>query len=339
MIAAENRTGYAGASSIGFGSVAPNASAGVAQPSTRRGRWLSFAATALSSSWVNVARSAFLCRYWRSSRFVFSLVPRCHGWCGSQKNTGSRQRRGDHGMAGHLAAAVPGQRPPQVCRQPSHVVDQRAGHRVGLVAVGQRDDHRVAGGAVDEGGDRGRPRSEHEITLPVAGHLPGVGLGRSLADGDHVPDLAATVRALLSARPSDRTLTPQAVEHAGVKHFPRRHVHITVDRLVRDPHRRVTGYSRRSHWAICCGDQSSSSLAATTPRNWALSASLLGFGRRARSNAAASATSARYASRPPLRAISRDTVDDGRSMRRAIVRAERPAAIPREISSRSTSVR
>ena len=44
---------------------------------------------ALSSSWVNGARSAFLCRYWRSSRFVFSLVPRCHGWCGSQKNTGS----------------------------------------------------------------------------------------------------------------------------------------------------------------------------------------------------------------------------------------------------------
>ena len=38
MIAAENRTGYAGASSIGFGSTVPNASAGVAQPSTRRGR-------------------------------------------------------------------------------------------------------------------------------------------------------------------------------------------------------------------------------------------------------------------------------------------------------------
>jgi hypothetical protein len=36
--------------------------------------------------------------------------------------------------------------------------------------------------------------------------------------------------------------------------------------------------------------------------------------------------------------ISRDTVDDGRSMRRAIVRADRPAAIPREISSRSARV-
>ena len=44
--------------------------------------------------------------------------------------------------------------PPQVRRQPPHLFDQRAGNRVGLVPVGQRDDHRIAGGAVDEG-DRG----------------------------------------------------------------------------------------------------------------------------------------------------------------------------------------
>jgi hypothetical protein len=78
----------------------------------------------------------------------------------------------------------------------------------GLVAIGQRHDHRIAGGAVNQGGHRRWTRSEHKITLPVSGHLPGVGLGRSLADGDHVPNLAATVRTLLSARPSDRTLTP-----------------------------------------------------------------------------------------------------------------------------------
>jgi hypothetical protein len=29
------------------------------------------------------------------------------------------------------------------------------------------------------------------------------------------------------------------VKHTGIKHFPRRHVRITVDRLVRDLHRRV----------------------------------------------------------------------------------------------------
>jgi hypothetical protein len=86
-----------------------------------------------------------------------------------------------------------------MCRQAPHVVDQRGGHRVGLVPVGQRNDHRVAGGAVDEGGDRRGARSEHQITLPVAGHLPGVGLGRSLVNGDYVPDLTATVRGLLAA--------------------------------------------------------------------------------------------------------------------------------------------
>jgi hypothetical protein len=80
-------------------------------------------------------------------------------------------------------------------------------------------------------------------------------------------------------------------------------------------------------------------LAVTKNRSRAFAASLLSFGYRALSNAAASATSARYVSRPPLRAISRDTVDDGRSMRRAIVPADRPAAIPREISSRATKVR
>jgi hypothetical protein len=108
------------------------------------------------------------------------------------------------------------------------------------VPVGQRDDHRVAGGTVNEGGDRRRARSKHEIALPMTGHLPGVGLGRSLTDGNHVSDLAATVRALLSARTSDRTMTPQTMEHAGVKHFPRRHIQVAIDRLVRDPHRRVT---------------------------------------------------------------------------------------------------
>src|SRR6185312_15843876 len=36
------------------GSAVPKASAGVAHPSTRRGRWLTFAATELSASWVSV---------------------------------------------------------------------------------------------------------------------------------------------------------------------------------------------------------------------------------------------------------------------------------------------
>jgi hypothetical protein len=114
MIAAHSRIGYAGASSAVCWSLS-KASAGVIQPSTRRGRWLSLAATELSWSWLNLPRSAFLCRYWRSSRLVFSLVPRCQGWLlPGMVRVAEEQRRGNRGVVGHLEAAVPCQGPPQV---------------------------------------------------------------------------------------------------------------------------------------------------------------------------------------------------------------------------------
>jgi hypothetical protein len=54
-----------------------------------RGLLLSVAATASISSALHLARSVPLGKYWRSRPFVFSLVPRCQGLCGSAKNTGS----------------------------------------------------------------------------------------------------------------------------------------------------------------------------------------------------------------------------------------------------------
>jgi hypothetical protein len=105
-------------SSIGFVWAGPNASAGVAQSSTRRGRWLSFATTEQSSSLVNIDTSAFLCRYWRSSRFVFSLVPQLSGMVRVAEEHRHRQRSNDHRMVSHLPAPVPGQRPPQMRWQP-----------------------------------------------------------------------------------------------------------------------------------------------------------------------------------------------------------------------------
>jgi hypothetical protein len=138
-------------------------------------------------------------------------------------------------MVGHFVAAVPGQRPPRVCRQLAHAFDQHAGHRVGLVPVGSRDDHGVAGGAVDGGWRPPMGALANTRSPSVAGHLPGVGPGRPLVDADHVADPAPTVPAPLAARPSIRTIGPQTVKHAGVEDIPRRHGHITVDRLVRDP--------------------------------------------------------------------------------------------------------
>lgn len=58
------------------------------------------------------------------------------------------------------------------------------------------------------------------------------------------------------------------------------------------------------------------------PRPWGR---FIPFGRRARSNAQLSASTARYLSRPPLRAISREIVDGDRPRRSAIVRALAPA--------------
>jgi hypothetical protein len=60
-------------------------STGVFQSSVLRGRELRAAATAAISSALCMLRSVPLGKYWRSSPLVFSLVPRCHGLCGSQK--------------------------------------------------------------------------------------------------------------------------------------------------------------------------------------------------------------------------------------------------------------
>ena len=60
-------------------------SAGVRQSRVFLGRVFRAAATAARSSAPCLARSVPFGKYWRSSPLVFSLVPRCHGLCGSQK--------------------------------------------------------------------------------------------------------------------------------------------------------------------------------------------------------------------------------------------------------------
>jgi len=102
--------------------------------------------------------------------------------------------------------------------QRAHLLDHRGGDRLGLIPVGERDDHRVAGSAIDQRRDRRRSGPEHEISLPVPGDLAGVGLDRAGVDGDHVPDAPAAVGGHLAARATDRTLTAEAVKHPGVEH-------------------------------------------------------------------------------------------------------------------------
>src|SRR5258706_7889296 len=100
----------------------------------------------------------------------------------------------------------------------------------------------------------------------------------------------------------------------------------------------VPGYIRFSQPAICSGDQLRSSFAATACRNWPCSANLHGFGRSACFHARLSAAVARYHHDPPLRTISRLTVDGARPNAKAIERTDRLATMPRENSSRSANV-
>ena len=70
---------------LAYASHRSSASAGVLQSSVFRGLALSAAATAAISWALWMLRSVPFGKYCRSSPLVFSLVPRCHGLCGSQK--------------------------------------------------------------------------------------------------------------------------------------------------------------------------------------------------------------------------------------------------------------
>ena len=95
------------------------------------------------------------------------------------------------GVVGHLVALVPGQ----------GLAQQSAGSwliawRSSLPATasapwprGQVQQHHEAGGALDQGADRGPVLgADDQVALPVAGHRPVLDLGWPLADVDHVRD-------------------------------------------------------------------------------------------------------------------------------------------------------
>ena len=131
--------------------------------------------------------------------------------------------------------------------------------------------------------------------LPMSSHLPGVGFSGMFPDGDRVADLAAAIRTALAPRPADRTIAAQAVKHVGVECLPRGHIDITVERFVRDPHDGITGMLPPQPLRDLLRRPIVIKLGRDQPRQLGMPASLLSFGRRALSNAAASAANARYA--------------------------------------------
>ena len=102
---------------------------GLAKARRLRGRSLSSSATASRSASVIVVKSVPLGKYWRSSPLVFSLEPRCHGACGSQKKIVDVGVDADLLPVAHLGALVPGQRATQRRRAASGSCAASAGRR------------------------------------------------------------------------------------------------------------------------------------------------------------------------------------------------------------------
>ena len=98
----------------------------------------------------------------------------------------------------------------------------------------------------------------------------------------------------------------------------------------------VTGYLSRNHPATCSGDQSCDSFLVTTLLSLGTDSRRHGRGRSACFHARSSEREARYPVRPRLRASSLLTVDGARPIDLAIPRIDIPAAMPLEISSRSS---
>ena len=145
-------------------------------------------------------------------------------------------------MAGHLGALVPGQRSAQVRGQGGDRGDQSVADGFGVVPVGQVDQHGVAGGALDQGGDRGLVGFAHDqIAFPVAGYRPVLDLGGTVADHDHRVDepMGALIRGAVrfaAGAPGPKCLGYFAFQAAAGLEVQR-----LVDRFVAHPHTLVVG--------------------------------------------------------------------------------------------------
>ena len=112
---------------------------------------------------------------------------------------------------------------------------------LGLVAVGEVHEHRVAGGALDQRADRGLVVfAEQQVAFPVTGDRAVVGFLGALGDVDHVGDPVAALTGSPS-RLAQRAAGPQAGGQLAFERAAGGHIQRLVDRLARHPHLRVGG--------------------------------------------------------------------------------------------------
>src|SRR5204862_5226951 len=103
------------------------------------------------------------------------------------------------------------------------------------------DQHAVAGGALDEGGDEGGVvGADDQVAFPVAGHGAVGGFGGSFADVGHAGDLRSR-RDVASLRVAFGAATAQARREVFAELAFGLHNERVVDRFMRHPRRPSTG--------------------------------------------------------------------------------------------------
>ncbi len=90
-------------------------------------------------------------------------------------------------MGRHFAAAVPGERATQLCRQLANFLCERLGDRGGVLAV-DLNEHHVARMAFDQCGDLGTGAAHEQVAFPVAWHGAILDFGRTLVNRDALYD-------------------------------------------------------------------------------------------------------------------------------------------------------
>ena len=192
-------------------------------------------------------------------------------------------------------------------------------------------EHHVAGMALDQSDDVAVP-SRQQIAFPVAGTARS--RPRQDARGSTPAGSAARVALgwhAVSGGSAGTQMLAELFEHAaGLDE------QTAIDRLVRHPIRLVSGWVRSAS-RRCAATVASEMRGHDSPQVW-VPRELTRLRTPSRRQACRSEAAARYGPEPPLRAISRLTVDGARPRLQAIRRNECPCASPREISSRSASV-
>ena len=121
---------------------------------------------------------------------MFSLVPRCQGLRGSQKVDVEIGIHSELTMLGHFGALVPGQRAAELLGQGRDRRSDRVSDGLGAVAGEsgpvvdslpfaaawhgwEVQQHREPGGPLHQGPERRTPKSQDQVTFPVAPAPPG----------------------------------------------------------------------------------------------------------------------------------------------------------------------